>query len=70
LLEGYVTFRALANYTFLAQMRSVVETIYELEDGQEILGRIGERIPNAAERTFAPTKRAIESSAFANHGSK
>lgn len=70
LLDGYLTFRALASYTFNAHMRWIVETIYELEDGDEILRRIGERMPPSAERTFAPTQNPLGSSDFANHGSK
>lgn len=70
LLEGYLTFRALASYTFLAHMRWIVETIYELENGEDILRQIGERMPPSAERTFAPTESPLGSSDFATHGSK
>jgi len=70
LLDGYLTFRALASYTFLAHMRWIVETIHELDDGEDILRRIGERMPPSGERTFAPTERRLESGDFATHGSK
>lgn len=67
--EGYLTFRALAQYTFLAHMSWVVETIYELDDSEEILRRIGERFPREG-NSFEATERELDSNMFATHGSK
>ncbi len=51
-------------------MRWIVETIYELEGGEEILERIGDRMPPSAERTFAATENPLGSNDLATHGSK
>jgi len=69
-VEAYLAFRALASYTFLSHMRWVVETISELEDGDEILRRIGGRMPPSAELSFRSSQSHPEWTIFATHGSR
>ncbi len=66
-VAGYLAYRALANYTHLAQMKWIVDTIYELDDGQEIMKRVGERYPTA-ESTFTPTGKPLEAGLLSTHG--
>jgi len=69
-LDGYLAYRALSSYTFLAHMRWIVETMPEVKGGNEVLSELAERFPPRSERTFTPSSDTIQLDALARHGSK
>ncbi len=69
-LDAYTSYRALANYTFLAHMRWIVETMPSVKGGDEVLLELSKVFPPRSERTFAPSGDDVPSSIFATHGSK
>ena len=69
-LDAYLAYRALANYTFLAHMRWIVETIPQVKGGNEVFTELAGRFPPRSERTFVPSRDTVQDDAFGKHGSK
>jgi D-amino peptidase len=67
-LDAYLAFRALANFTSLAQTRILVNAVREDASGRALLQqKAQERLPSRAQRTFSPTGDAIPRG-YGRHG--
>jgi hypothetical protein len=69
-LDAYLIYRALANYTFLAHMRWIVETMTTVKGGEDVLAELSKLYPPRSERTFAPSGADVPNSISATHGVK
>ena len=69
-LGAYLTFRALANFTALAPMRTMFDALREVEGGMEVYRRIGEHLSHLPAPGFEPAGTEIDMSASAKgrHG--
>jgi D-amino peptidase len=67
-LDAYLIYRALANYTFLAHMRWIVETMTTVKGGEDVLAELSKLYPPRSERTFAPSGADVPNSISATHG--
>jgi D-amino peptidase len=54
-LESYLTFRALARFTALANQQIILEGVRAAEGGPTLIQEAQRRLPTRLERTFAPT---------------
>jgi D-amino peptidase len=61
-LDGYLAFRALANFTSLAPMRSMFDAMREVEGGMETYGRIQEYLADQPAPGFQPVSGRIDMS--------
>ena len=59
-LDSYLAYRALANFTSLAPMRSMFDTMREVEGGMETYGRIQEQLSGQMVIGFEPTGDEID----------
>ena len=69
-LEAYLAFSALANFTALAPMRTMLEAMREVEGGMEVYRRIREHLSDLPAPGFDPAGTEIDMSASAKgrHG--
>lgn len=69
-LEAYLAYRALANFTALAPLRTMFDALREVEGGMEVYGRIRQHLSNLPAPGFEPAGLEIDvsGSAKGRHG--